>query len=387
MAKSARDVSALSAAGIETAPADLSVSASTPSPGVSIAVHSVFEVKTLSESEKSRVSTSVDFDKTGKQFGHLSIPHSRDDSAWGSLRMPIVVIKNGRGPTALFTGGNHGDEYEGPVSIMKLARELDPGEIQGRLILIPALNYPAVCSGKRTSPIDGGNMNRSFPGSRRGTITQMIAHYLHSELLPLCDVVADLHSGGKTLNFIPSAIMHQLDDKKRMQATLDALLAFGAPIGLVLRELDAEGMLDTAVEEMGKIFISTELGGGGSVTAETVRVADVGIRNLLRHFGLLDETVVSRETLGLEPTRLMHTPDGDCFVIAEDDGIYEVVAELGAEVEAGDVVGRIHNHHDPSRTPLELVAHRPGLLLCRHFPGLIKRGDCAAVVAEDYQRA
>ncbi len=338
----------------------------------------------MSTVEKSRISPSVDYDKAGKQYGYLSIPHSHDDSAWGSLRMPIVVISNGNGPTVLFTGGNHGDEYEGPIAIMKLARELNPGDVQGRVILVPALNFPAVCSGKRTSPIDGGNMNRSFPGSRRGGVTNMIAHYVHSELLPLCDVVADLHSGGKTLNFVPSAIIHKLEDDKRMEKTISALLAFGAPISLVLKELDAEGMLDTAVEDMGKIFISTELGGGGGVTAETVRVAELGLRNLLRHFGLLDEPVVTREELGLEATRLMHTPESDCFVIAEDEGIYEVVAELGSEVEAGAVIGRVHNHFDPSKAPVDHVAHRSGLLLCRHFPGHIKRGDCAGVIAEDY---
>lgn len=339
----------------------------------------------MSTVETSRISASVDYDKAGKQYGYLSIPHSHDDSAWGSLRMPIVVISNGDGPTVLFSGGNHGDEYEGPISIMKLARELDRGAVQGRVILIPALNFPAVCSGTRTSPIDGGNMNRSFPGSRRGGVTNMIAHYVHSQLLPLSDVVVDLHSGGKTLNFLPSAIMHQLDDEIRMQKTLSALLAFGAPVGLVLKELDAEGMLDTAVEEMGKIFISTELGGGGGVTAETLRVADLGVRNLLRHFGVLDESVVTREQLGMEPTRLMHTPESDCFVIAEDEGIYEVIADLGGEVEAGAAIGRVHNHFDPSKEPVIHTAHRSGLLLCRHFPGHIKRGDCAAVVAEDYQ--
>ncbi|MDX1529607.1 MAG: succinylglutamate desuccinylase/aspartoacylase family protein, partial [Gammaproteobacteria bacterium] len=100
----------------------------------------------MSTVEKSRISASVDYDKAGKQYGYLSIPHSRDDSAWGSLRMPIAVISNGDGPTVLFTGGNHGDEYEGPIAIMKLARELEAGAVEGRVILIPALNFPAVCS-------------------------------------------------------------------------------------------------------------------------------------------------------------------------------------------------------------------------------------------------
>lgn len=341
----------------------------------------------LSATEKSRISASVDYDQAGKQFGYLSIPHSRDDSAWGCLRMPIVVIKSGEGPTVMFAGGNHGDEYEGPIAVMNLARNLDPKTLQGRVILIPALNFPAVCSGTRTSPIDGGNMNRSFPGASRGSITNMIAHYVYSQILPLCDVVVDIHSGGKTLNFVPAAIMHELEDQSRMEATLDALLAFGAPVGLVLRELDADGMMDTAVESMGKIFISTELGGGGSVTAETLRVADIGVRNVLRHFGLLDEPVVRREDYDLEPTRLMHTPDADCFIISDDEGIYEVVADLGTEVEMGQVIGRVHNHQDPSREPVEYRSHRSGLLLCRHYPGHIKRGDCAAVIAEDYHRS
>ncbi len=122
------------------------------------------------------------------------------------------------------------------------------------------------------------------------------------------------------------------------------------------------------------------------MTAETLRIADIGLRNLLRHFGLLDEPLVRREDFGMEPTRLLHTPDSDCYVFAEDDGIYEVMADLGSEVEAGSVIGRIHNLHDPSKEPVAHTAHRSGLLICRHFPGLIKRGDCAAVIAEDYYR-
>src|SRR3546814_12939789 len=79
--------------------------------------------------------------------------------------MPITVIRNGDGPTALFTGGNHGDEYEGPIAILDLARSLEPAEIGGRVILLPMMNFPAVRSGRRTSPSDSGNLNRMFPRS------------------------------------------------------------------------------------------------------------------------------------------------------------------------------------------------------------------------------
>ena len=62
----------------------------------------------------------VDFDREGIQHGHLRLPYSRDDSAWGSVMIPIAVVKNGDGPTALLTGGNHGDEYEGPIALLDL---------------------------------------------------------------------------------------------------------------------------------------------------------------------------------------------------------------------------------------------------------------------------
>ena len=115
--------------------------------------------------------------------------------------IPISMVKNGEGPTALLTGGNHGDEYEGPIALFDLARTIDPRQIRGRVILVPAMNYPAFQAAKRTSPIDSGNMNRSFPGNPEGSITEKITDYFQQTLLPLAKWVLDLHSGGKHWTF------------------------------------------------------------------------------------------------------------------------------------------------------------------------------------------
>jgi N2-acetyl-L-2,4-diaminobutanoate deacetylase len=329
-------------------------------------------------SEPFRITTRVDFEAEGKQFGSLDVPHSSNDSAWGALRVPIVVIKRGRGPTLLFTGGNHGDEYEGPIALLKLARGLAPEAIEGRLILLPALNLPAVLAGTRVSPIDQVNMNRAFPGDPRGTPTLMIADYVRRRILPMCDAVIDLHSGGKTLSFVPFCGMHHLDHPEQTAATRAALLAFGAPLSLVIREFDVVGMLDTAVEELGKPFLFTELGGGGTATAATVAIAERGIRNLLRHFGLIEGSA--------EPaaTRLMHSPDASWFVIADDRGIFEILVDLGGEVAAGQPIGQIHDVERPRQAPAVCHAAQSGVLIGRHAPGLIKPGDCLAVIATDY---
>jgi len=330
-------------------------------------------------SEPFRITTRVDYEAEGKQFGSLDVPHSSNESAWGALRVPIVVIRGGDGPTLLLTGGNHGDEYEGPIALMKLARSLSPEALRGRLILLPALNLPAVLAGTRVSPIDQVNMNRAFPGDPRGTPTLMIADYLRRRILPLCDAVLDLHSGGKTLNFVPFCGMHLLPDPAQMAATQAALLAFGAPLSLVIQEFDVVGMLDTAVEELGKPFLFTELGGGGTATAATVAIAERGIQNLLRHLGLVEGAVEPA------PTRLMHSPDASWFVIADDRGIFEILVDLGGEIAAGQPIAQIHDVERPREAPAVYHAAQAGVLIGRHAPGLIKPGDCLAVIATDYE--
>jgi len=101
----------------------------------------------------SPISSTVDFEKEGVQHGFLKLPHSHDESAWGSIVIPITVAKNGQGPTILFTGANHGDEYEGPIALFDLASQIKAEDISGRVIIVPGMNYPAFQAGKRTSPI------------------------------------------------------------------------------------------------------------------------------------------------------------------------------------------------------------------------------------------
>lgn len=323
----------------------------------------------------SPVSSTVDFDAEGVQHGFLRLPYSRDDSAWGSVMLPICVIRNGDGPTALLTGGNHGDEYEGPLALYDLANTLKPSQVSGRVIIIPAMNYPAFRAGTRTSPIDKGNMNRSFPGRPDGTVTEKIADYIQRFLLPQADIVLDFHSGGKTLDFLPFCAAHILPDKMQEAKAFAAVEAFSAPFSMKMLEIDAVGMFDTAAEEMGKIFVTTELGGGGTSRAETVRIARRGVMNVLRHQGIVDGEIEH------QPTSWLDMPSSDCFSFAEDDGLLEPVIDLGDAVKAGDEVARIYGTGRTGIAPQVLRAKMDGILTARHFPGLVKAGDCVSVVA------
>ncbi|WP_342240422.1 N(2)-acetyl-L-2,4-diaminobutanoate deacetylase DoeB [Inquilinus sp. OTU3971] len=329
---------------------------------------------TVAELPPSPIVPSVDFDRDGVQHGTLRLPYSRDDSAWGSVMIPVAVIRNGEGPTALLTGANHGDEYEGPIALFDLARTLDPAQIRGRVIIVPAMNYPAFRAGTRTSPIDKGNLNRSFPGRPDGTPTQKIADYFQRHLLPLADIVLDFHSGGRTLDFVPFAAAHILPDKEQEARCFAAVEAFSAPWSMRMLEIDAVGMYDTAAEAAGKVFVTTELGGGGSATARTAGIARRGVRNLLRHAGILQGEVERA------PSRWLDMPSADCFRFAEQDGMAETCVDLGDPVRKGDVIARIHPVDRTGQAPAEYRAALDGILAARHFPGLVKAGDCLAVI-------
>ena len=318
----------------------------------------------------------IDLEADGVHHGHLRLPYSRDDSAWGSILIPITKIKNGSGPTALLSGGNHGDEYEGPIALHDLCSTVDAGDIQGRLLIIPGMNFPAVQAATRTSPIDRGNMNRIFPGRPDGSVTEKIADYFQRSLIPQADYVLDFHSGGKTLDFIPFAAVHILEDKTQQSACVAAMDAFGAPYSMMMLEMDNVGMYDTAVEDQGKIFVTTELGGGGRVTVETVTIAKRGVRNFLVHAGILAGEIEPAATVRLA------IPEDDCFHISRFEGMFEPMVELGENATRGEPIGRVWSIANTGRDPDRIVANRNGVLAGRHFPGLIKMGDCAGLIAE-----
>ena len=321
------------------------------------------------------ISPTVDFDKDGVQHGFLRLPYSRDDSAWGSVMIPITVAKNGDGPTALLTGANHGEEYEGPVALMDLAHSIDAAQLTGRVIIVPAMNYPAFRAATRTSPIDKGNMNRSFPGRPDGTVTEKIADYFQRTLVPMADVVVDIHAGGKTLDFIPYAAVHRLPDAEQEARCVAAMKAVAAPYSMMMLEIDTVGMYDDAVEAMGKVFVTTELGGGGSSTARSNAIARRGIRNVLIHAGIL------KGEIDKQPSVMLDMPSDDCFTFARHDGLFEICADLGAEVKTGDIVARVWPAERTGADPAIYRAKMDGIVTARHFPGLIKMGDCMIVLA------
>jgi len=336
----------------------------------------------ISEIRASTAFTTVDFDRTGKQVGFVMIPHSPHDDAWGVTRVPIAIVANGQGPTVILEGGNHGDEYEGPIVISELIRDLDPGAVQGRLILMPANNVHAVIAGRRTSTVDGLNFNRTFPGDPRGSITEQISAFVTDEIFPRGDAFLDLHSGGSSLNIIPSAIIEPTDDPDLHRRNVAAARAFDAPMTVVIGNLGDPRTATAAACRAGLVTVGTEMGGGGTVSIEALATCRHGVRNVLAHLGVLahDQAGAPRGD-----RRILELSGTKAYVFATVDGIFEPFHDNGRTVHNGEPAGRIHCTWDPTRPPETLTYAADGILYGRRQPGRVRPGNCCLVVAARYR--
>jgi N-alpha-acetyl-L-2,4-diaminobutyrate deacetylase len=335
-------------------------------------------------SNKSRIRCDVDFDKAGRQASYLRAPLSRNTSGWGTVEIPIVVVKNGTGPTVLFTGGVHGDEYEGLISVSQLARTLDPATIQGRVIMMPAVNVPAVLNDTRLSPVDNRDLNRCFPGNPRGTFSEMLAHFVDSVILPHVDISVDVHTAGHSGDTALSTNMHYLPDPEMRQKTMAAAAAFGAPYNVVFWGVDEGATLTSSVERRGILSLGTELGGWGRVNIEGVRIGHRGLSNTLKHFGLIEGKPETGQRDGSPATRHMMVRDQACYAFAPAEGVFEPRHMVGDSVEEGELAGYLHFVEDIDHAPIEVHYGHSGVIWMGAGPGRVKRGDVVAVLMNDY---
>ncbi len=323
----------------------------------------------------------IPLDADGKHVGTARLFHSSHRSAYGFLPIPIAVIKGGEGPTALLTAGNHGDEWEGQIIVSELVRDLSPEDVRGRLILLPALNLPASLAANRLSPLDDGNLNRLFPGDPAGSVTEELAYFVATELIPQAQVVCDFHSGGSSLLYTPCAVASRHDDPQRYEATRAALAAFGAPVSYLERRAAGQGgakTLGAVADGLGILSILTELGGSGTVLPDALQVGRRGVRSLLVHTGVLSGTAAPSRG-----TRLMEVGRPGDWVYAPVPGLFEPLVDVGAEVRVGQPAARMHMPETPGSPPTLVSFEANGLVLCRRHGGRAQRGDCLFGIGMD----
>lgn len=331
------------------------------------------------------VSCDLDFDSSGKRTGHVDVSHSDDRHAFSSIRLPIGVIKGGEGPTVLLTAGNHGDEYEGQIVLHRLMAGLAPDDVPGRLIMLPALNLPAVLAGSRVSPLDGGNMNRAFPGGADAGPTRAIAGFVNRYLIGRADAVLDFHSGGTATEYVNCAFLGLGGDSSLNLQNLQLAELFGAPFTMVRHKGGGGTDFDSAAYRKSIRFLSCELGGLGRYSPEAFRIGWDGCLRILKALGTVRADAFG-ETADAGATCFIDIAAGADFVTSDCYGIAAIDPAPGARVSAGDTLGHIHEIHGFGQPPAKVVAPRSGVVAIRRRNPLVQPGDHLCFISAEISR-
>ena len=240
-------------------------------------------------------------------------------------------------------GGTHGNEWEGQVALKQLCQQLDPNEISGRVILMPQLSQSACAANQRTSPLDNVNMNRAFPGNPRGTISYRIADFVKSHIFPKVRIVVDVHAGGREGGFALQTSFHPVADAAQSAEITQVASLFDTPFVLIYSSQMASGLLSDQAEAEGKIAIGGEFGFGEGVNRKGVLHAYEGIRNVLKHYGMLPGEIAKIDLTRAGAPRLVDARNLEDYVPCPYAGIWEPLVDLAEEVNEGQLIGRLHD--------------------------------------------
>lgn len=329
----------------------------------------------------------LDLDSPGRRDYWVALEH---DSIWGDHLMPLTVFV---GPEAtdnkglVAFGSNHGNEYEGPVALKHLLREIELTAVRGRIILIPVLNPAAFLSGTRESRgEDGVNLNRAFvDGAGKqpalAGITHRIAAFVREYIWPRVHIVLDLHSGGDVARFSLCANFHPIDDPELGHRIEQTARWFGTPSLMVYQNV-TPGLLPSEAERLGKITVGTELGWGRAVNPEGVRYGRQGVLAAAINNGLMHGTIqpIAHHRDGTQ--RKLEMVSRDCFIVAPFAGHYEPLVECGTDVCCGQTVGLLHDFDRIDLDPWPCIAALDGVVLAQAWAAPVPKGQHIVVVAK-----
>ena len=280
---------------------------------------------------------------------------------YGPLAMPVEVVR-GRvdGPTVFVSAAIHGDEINGIEIIHRLLRQHSTlRQLRGTLICIPIVNVFGFINQTRYLP-DGRDLNRSFPGSERGSLTSRVAHLFLREVAAKCDYGIDLHTAAAHRNNLPH-IRANLDDKE----TLRLARSFQVPV--LLNSNTRDGSLRQAAGELGVKVVLFEGGERLRFNQHVIRIGLQGVMSALRTLGMLPAR--PRREDGPKAFVARHTR----WVRAARSGIHCIEAQLGQRVRRGDRLGVIS---DPfGALEEEVCCEHDGIIIGQTNLPLVNEGD------------
>jgi len=300
------------------------------------------------------------------QRANISLPVA-DLYTSTSLSMPLQVICGRRdGPVLFVSAAIHGDELNGVEIVRRLLRLKALGSIRGTLIAVPIVNVHGFLNQSRYLP-DRRDLNRSFPGSAKGSIAARLANTFFTQIVSRADYGIDLHTGAINRSNLPQ-IRGNLDDAK----TLELANCFGVPV--IINANIRDNSLRASVAELGVPVLIYEAGEALRFDEISIRAGLRGILNIMRLIGMLPAKQAAKRTV--KPVLARSTS----WVRAPSSGIFNTKVKLGNSVSKGQ---RLATISDPlGRSSDVMVAPFDGIIIGRSNLPLAHEGDALFNVAD-----
>ena len=196
-------------------------------------------------------------------------------------------------------------------------------------------------------------------------------------------VVIDIHSGGNEGAFPICTSFHPIPDAAQRAEIATVSRLFDPPFVLIYASTMASGLLTDEAEAEGKVSIGGEFGGGESTSRSGVRHAYEGVWNVMRHYGLVEGAVTPIRPAGSPPPKLIRADKLEQYQPSPRDGVWEPAVDPGAAVQAGELVGRLHDFADHSAPPLEIRSPAAGYIGMLHLSARPKKGQTLFVIASE----
>ncbi|MBR0139891.1 MAG: succinylglutamate desuccinylase/aspartoacylase family protein [Firmicutes bacterium] len=203
------------------------------------------------------------------------------------VKMPFTMVNGAKeGKTIVITGGTHGGEYPGAETAMRIARELDPAKVCGKVIVVHPVNMPAFMARTQyVGPLDGKNLNRVYPGKALGTVSERIAFFVRNELMAQADFYMDLHGGDIHEWLTPFVLIPMVGTPEDAEESRRAAEIFGVPF--VIGSWGTGGTIGSAAL-LGVPGFLSEIGGRGLWSEEEVELYLRGVRNVLKLYKVIE---------------------------------------------------------------------------------------------------
>lgn len=262
-----------------------------------------------------------------------AISESRHATPLPQHPLRIFTVDGARpGPVLALIGAVHGDELEGPLTLMRLLSAIDPARLSGRLIVCPVANPEAVAAASRAAPSDGLNLARCFPGDPAGSYSQALAALIAAHVIRPADALIDLHSGGVALD--AAFFAGYGDAPGGVGARAGAMAeAFGAPYVWRHAPPMAPGRTLSVAEAAGIPAIYVEAGGGTFPPEPVLDAYAAGVARVMAHLGMCAAPDLPAELPTAPPPRRLTGPgDLDHAIMAPATGLLACHVAIGAEV-------------------------------------------------------